>query len=45
MIKKLGFILGFIVLVAMSVLSGGVLLIVAFPFMVLCLQKLGVIPK
>jgi len=44
-IKTLAYVAGFIILIALSVASGGILLVVAFPFMLLILQKLGVVPK
>jgi len=44
MIKTIGYVLGFIILIAITVLfvpSAPITL----PFMVLCLQRLGVVPK
>jgi len=44
-IKTLAYVTGFIILIALSVITGGLLFVPAFPFMVLILQKLGVVPK
>jgi len=43
-IAKLPYVLGLLILVALSIFTGGAMLVLAFPFMVLCLQKLGVVP-
>lgn len=38
-------IIGLVVIVVLAVLTGGVILVPAFPFIIVMLQKLGVVPK
>jgi len=45
MMKLILPILGIVVIAVLAYFTAGVILVPAFPFIVLCLQKLGVVPK